>query len=201
MLICQNNRRGNDLILRKHFFSHSLVRAILEIDVPSSSKSDIFKLMSIIMVFMVKRVVYANQWSLIKKACFQHLHHLKDSKTIFNYMYCMRSVLLHEPVSTHEIMKYKLLEFVSTSLNYPVHQYHVGCALDSLKLLYSKNQYAKSKFAETELVRHVREQFEEHATVSMGLIEEIWECLPLEQAADLYKYFYGVFLQSKELKR
>lgn len=111
------------------------------------------------MVFMVKRVIYANQWSLIKKSCFAHLHLIKDSKTVFNYMYCLRSLLLHEPVSTHELIKYKVLDFVSNSLSYPVHQYHVGCTLESLKLIYSKNHYAKTRHAEMEVARHIIEQF------------------------------------------
>jgi|JI6StandDraft_1071083.scaffolds.fasta_scaffold38048_3 hypothetical protein len=31
MLICQNNRRGEDTTLRKHFFTHTLVRSLMEL--------------------------------------------------------------------------------------------------------------------------------------------------------------------------
>lgn len=171
MLICQNHRRGEDMTLRKHFFTNSLVRALMELEIPLNSKPDIFKLLSIIMVFMVKRVVYANQWTLIKRACFAHLALLKDSKTVFNYMYCLRSVLLHETVTTQELLKYKVLEFITDSLNFPVHQYHIGCALESLKLIYSKSHYAKHGYEKMNLLRHIKEQFEAHTPTVAGLVE------------------------------
>jgi hypothetical protein len=37
------------------------------LDIPENTKPDMFKLISIIMVFLVKRVIFANQWGMIKK--------------------------------------------------------------------------------------------------------------------------------------
>jgi hypothetical protein len=129
MLICHTSKRGDDLTLRVYFFNNGLIKSLTALDIPENTKPDMFKLISIIMVFLVKRVIFANQWGMIKKFCLGHLQRIKDSKTMFNYVYCLRSILQHETISTQDIIKHKVMEFLHDSLDSPIHQYHAGCAL------------------------------------------------------------------------
>jgi hypothetical protein len=129
MLICETKKRGDDKGLRIYFFNNGLIKILTSLDISENIKQDMFKLLSIIMVFLVKRVIFANQWIIILKFCLGHLQRIKDNKTIFNYVYCLRTILMHETLSTQEIIKYKIIEFLHNSVDNPIHQYHVGCAL------------------------------------------------------------------------
>lgn len=57
ILICQANKKPEDISLRKYFFTNKLVRSLSSIELPVSCKSEVYKLTSIVLVYLVKKVI------------------------------------------------------------------------------------------------------------------------------------------------